>query len=241
MIPVRVSAIIPSAGSGTRMKASLAKQFLPLGGMPVLCHTLSVFERCPAVTEIIVVLSRNDMKLAEETIFKRFPFRKISKVVEGGPSRMASVSLGLKAVSPGAEIVVIHDGCRPFVTEAMITESVAAAKINGGAVVAIPLLDSLKKTVGGRVAGTIPREGLWRAQTPQAFRAAVLREAYEAAIKSSAEATDDASLLERLGMPVAIVNGSEFNIKITVPEDLVMGEMILKRREKESRRGQRIV
>ncbi|MBI1820490.1 MAG: 2-C-methyl-D-erythritol 4-phosphate cytidylyltransferase [Nitrospirae bacterium] len=232
---MRVAAIIPAAGLGTRMNAGLPKQFLSLGGKPVLYHTLAVFNLCPVIDEIVVVLSKADRKLAEEEIILSSPFKKILTFVNGGKERIESVFNGLKAVDPAADFVVIHDGCRPFVTCQIIENSVEAAKETGGAIAGIPLGDTLKKTEQGFIQNTIDRKGVWQAQTPQTFRFSLLREAYEKASSRQISATDDAGLVEQLGHPVKIFPGSVFNIKITVPDDLILGEMIL---QYQKRRGQ---
>lgn len=223
--------MIPAAGFGTRMNAGLSKQFLSIDGKPVLYYTLSVFECSRFINEIVVVLSREDRKLAEETIFSRFSFKKISSLVDGGGERKDSVYNGLKAVQQDTDFVIIHDGCRPFVTEGMIEDSLFAAKETGGAIVALPLRDTLKKEKRGLIEKTVSREGLWQAQTPQTFRYPLLLPAYQSALENNLQATDDAMLLEQMGLPVSLVSGSLFNIKITVPEDLLFAEMILKHRK----------
>ena len=224
---MRVAAVIPAAGLGTRMSAGLPKQFLSLGGKPVLYHTLAVFDLCPVIDEIVVVLSKADRKLVEEKIILSSPFKKILTFVDGGKERIESVFNGLKAVGANTDFVVIHDGCRPFVTGQIIENSVEAAKETGCAIAGLPLGDTLKKTEGGMVQKTVDREGLWRAQTPQTFRYSLLRDAYEKAFSRQIFATDDAGLVEQMGHPVKMFKGSAFNIKITVPEDLILGEMIL--------------
>jgi 2-C-methyl-D-erythritol 4-phosphate cytidylyltransferase len=226
---LRVSAIIPSAGAGTRMNAGISKQFLPLGGKPVLCHALSVFDLHPAVTEIVLVVSNDDRAKAEELVFRKHTFRKVLPLVQGGAKRSESVYQGLKALSSETDYVLVHDGCRPFVTPEMISQTLESALKFGGAVVAVPLRDTLKRAEEQLITETIPRAGLWRAQTPQAFRFSILLKAYEEAMKSGADATDDALLVERLGAEVAIVCGSDLNIKITVPEDMFLAELILMR------------
>jgi 2-C-methyl-D-erythritol 4-phosphate cytidylyltransferase len=228
---LKVAAVIPAAGFGARMKAGLSKQFLPIEGKPVLYYTLSVFESSPFINEIVVVLSREDRKLAEERIFSRFSFKKISSLVDGGSERKDSVYNGLKAVQQDTDFVIIHDGCRPFVTDGMIKDSLSAAKETGGAIVAVPLRDTLKKEKQGYIEKTVSREGLWQAQTPQTFRYQLLLQAYQSALKNKLSVTDDAMLLEQMGLPVSMVPGSLFNIKITLPEDLVLAEMILKHRK----------
>jgi 2-C-methyl-D-erythritol 4-phosphate cytidylyltransferase len=228
---LKVAAVIPAAGFGTRMKSGLSKQFLVLEGKPLLYYTLTVFEQSHLIDEIIVVLSREDRKIAEEKIFSPFLFKKVTTLVEGGTQRRDSVYNGLKAVDQNTDYVVIHDGCRPFVTESMISNSLSAARETGGALVALPVQDTLKRGKGEFIEETVSREGIWRAQTPQTFQYSLILQAYQNAINNDICVTDDAMMVERLGHPVKIVPGSIFNIKITLPEDIILAEMILKRRE----------
>jgi 2-C-methyl-D-erythritol 4-phosphate cytidylyltransferase len=209
------------------MKTALSKQFLTLGGRPVLWHALSVFEASPLIDEIVVVLSAQDREFAEARLFSAHPFRKIRALVEGGPRRSDSVLNGLRSLGSGVELVVIHDGCRPFASEQMIRDTLSAAKETGGAITALPLGDTLKRERADRlIAETVDRKGMWQAQTPQAFRLPLLLQAFQYAAAEKIEATDESMLFEALGLPVRLVTGSPFNIKLTLPEDLALAESI---------------
>jgi 2-C-methyl-D-erythritol 4-phosphate cytidylyltransferase len=219
-------AIIAAAGQGTRMAGKRPKQFLELAGTPILIHTLKAFERCEVIQEIIVVLA------AEETegflaLAKEHELRKIAAVVAGGRSRAESVLNGLQAVdSETAEIVAIHDGVRPFVTSEEVSRTVAAAQLEGAAILVSTPVDTIKEVRAGAVAGTLNRSTIRNALTPQCFNYKLLVRAYEQVDVSDPELTDESSLVERLGARVAIVDGSSRNIKITRKEDLLIGEAI---------------
>ena len=222
-------AIVVAAGSGTRLSGNRPKQFLELGGVPIIIHALRQFERCHAINEIVTVLP------AEETAgflsqAKEFGLQKLSRVVAGGETRAQSVQRGLAVISE-AEIVAVHDGVRPFVTPAEIELVVEAAKASGAAVLVAPVADTIKEVEGERIIRTVPRNQLRRALTPQCFRLDVLRLAYEALDELEAagvEITDESFLVERLGVEILTVEGSTRNIKITREEDLVLAEAILK-------------
>ncbi len=220
---MKVSAIIVSAGKGQRMLKGPKKQFLPLAGKPVLCHTLDRFEACPGIDSIILVVSPEDMTYCMKEIVEKYRYRKVSQVVSGGKTRQDSVKNGIDALSPDVNVVVIHDGVRPFVTGGMIENSIHSAMEKGAAVTAVPVKDTIK--VGGpdgTVQRTLDRNGLWQVQTPQAFKITVIKKAYQKAMQEGFYGTDDASLVERLGLKVHILSGSYSNIKITTPEDLVL-------------------
>jgi 2-C-methyl-D-erythritol 4-phosphate cytidylyltransferase len=221
-------AIIAAAGQGTRMGGKRAKQFLELAGTPIIIHTLRSFELCEAIQEIILVLPAQDtagfLALAEKQ-----RLRKLSQIVPGGTTRAESVLRGLLAVrSATAEIVAVHDGVRPFVTAEEITQTVKAAAVNEAAILVAAVNDTMKEISNGVVVKTLPRADLRRALTPQCFRYELLRRAYEQVDVLDPELTDESSLVERLGVKVAIVEGSGRNIKITGQEDLVLGEAILR-------------
>ncbi|MBA2525903.1 MAG: 2-C-methyl-D-erythritol 4-phosphate cytidylyltransferase [Pyrinomonadaceae bacterium] len=221
-------AIIAAAGQGTRIGGNRAKQFLELAGTPIIIHTLRSFELCEAIQEIILVLPAQDTAdfLA---IGKKHRLRKLSKIVSGGTTRAESVLNGLLAVrSATAQIIAVHDGVRPFVTSDEITKTVKAAEVNEAAILAAGVTDTIKEVSNGMVARTLPRSALRRALTPQCFRFELLRRAYEQVDVLDPELTDESSLVERLGVKVTIVEGSSRNIKITEPEDLVLGEALLK-------------
>lgn len=214
------------------MKAGKSKQYLLLDGKPVLFYTLALFEQSSVIDEIVVVLSRADRDLAEELIFSPYSFKKISSRVDGGKERRDSVFNGLQAVDQKCDYVVVHDGCRPFATDKMIEESVIAAQKFGGAIIALPLRDTLKQEKKDCfIDSTIPREGLWQAQTPQTFRFPLLLQAYQRALEKDLSVTDDSMLVEQMGFPVKLIPGSPLNIKITLPEDLILAEMISNHRK----------
>ena len=221
-------AIIAAAGQGTRMGGKRAKQFLELAGTPIIIHTLRSFELCEAIQEIILVLPAQDtagfLAAAEKP-----RLRKLSKIVPGGTTRAESVLKGLLAVrSATAEIIAVHDGVRPFVTPDEITRTIKAAEQSDAAILVAAVTDTVKEISNGIVARTLPRTALRRALTPQCFRFELLRRAYEQVDVLDPDLTDESALVERLGVKVTIVEGSSRNIKITGPEDLALGEVLLK-------------
>jgi len=221
-------AIIAAAGQGTRMGGNRAKQFLELAGTPIIIHTLRSFELCEAIHEIILVLPAQDTA-GFLAIAEKHRLRKLSKIVPGGTTRAESVLKGLLAVrSATAEIIAVHDGVRPFVTADEITQTVKAAEVNEAAILAAAMTDTIKEVSNGIITKTLPRTALRRALTPQCFRFELLRRAYEQVDVLDPELTDESSLVERLGVKVTIVEGSSRNIKITGPEDLALGEVLLK-------------
>ncbi len=221
-------AIIAAAGQGTRMGGNRAKQFLELAGTPIIIHTLRAFELCEAIQEIILVLPAQDTA-GFLAIAEKHRLRKLSKIVPGGTTRAESVLKGLLAVrSTTAEIVAVHDGVRPFVTGDEITRTVKAAEVNDAAILATAVIDTVKEVSNGTVARTLPRTGLRRALTPQCFRFELLLRAYAQVDLLDPELTDESALVERLGVKVTIVEGSSRNIKITGPEDLALGEVLLR-------------
>ena len=221
-------AIIAAAGQGTRMGGKRAKQFLELAGTPIIIHTLKAFEACEAIQEIILVLPEADLG-DFSALVQPFSFGKLRATVSGGVTRASSVLRGLQAVQLNdADIVAVHDGSRPLVTVAEITETVRAAEKHGAAILAAPLVDTVKEVRHDFVVKTIPRDRLRRALTPQCFRYEILRKAYEQADELDPTLTDESSLMERIGVRVTIVEGSSRNIKITRPEDLVIAEALMK-------------
>lgn len=227
----KCSVIIPAAGQGKRMRAELNKQFLQLQGMPIIVHTLRAFQRCRVIDEIILVVGPGEEPEYRNEYIPRYGLDKIKAIVEGGRERQDSVINGLQAVSEDCDIVLVHDGARPLVTDEEIINSVTAAEDAGAAVVAVPVKDTIKK-VGSEllVEKTLERGLLWQAQTPQTFRYEVFCEATRRAREDGFYGTDDTSLVERLGRRVKIVQGSYENLKITTPEDLILAEAIIKRR-----------
>ena len=210
------------------MGSHTPKQFLTLGGLPVLVHTLRVLEAADSVGEIILVVPEADREFCLQEIVTRHRLSKVNKIVAGGERRQDSVRHGLSAIDGDPDLVLVHDAVRPFLTREMITGVLEQAAKHGAAVVAIPMRDTVKQVGADRlIECTVDRRSLWLAQTPQAFRLALLREAHRKAEQEGFHATDDAQLVERLGHRVALVEGSAENIKITRPEDLAIGEAIL--------------
>jgi len=210
------------------------KQFLTLGGLPLLVHSLRVLEASDAVSAIVLAVPKSEMDYCRRDIVSAHGFKKVQAVVEGGEERQDSVGCGLAAAGAAeADIVLVHDAVRPFLTVDMIARVVAAAAKHGAAIVAIPMRDTVKRAgADGLIDETVDRKPLWLAQTPQAARRALLQEAHRKAQAEGFRGTDEAQLIERLGHRVAIVDGSTENIKITRPEDLMIGEAILAGRQK---------
>ena len=216
------------------MGAPLKKQFLLLGGEPILTRTAGVLQACPEIDALILVVPEGEREFCENQIVTQKGFTKVVAVVAGGAQRQDSVYNGLKCIESNTDVVVVHDGVRPFLTGAMVRETTAMAAGGTSAVVGFPVQDTVK-SVGpnGDVMHTLSRDELWSIQTPQAFPVATLLEAYEEARGDGYYGTDDAALVERIGRPVRVLSGSRNNIKITTPEDLVFGEAILRQLEEE--------
>ena len=226
---MKTVAIIPAGGSGRRLKAGIAKQYLLLDGLPVLVHSLKAFEQALVINEIIVVVPESDIKYVREELIKKNDLKKVTNVIAGGAQRQDSVRNGLAAIDDKCDIVLVHDGVRPFVTEKMINEVVLAAKKDQAASIGVKAKDTIKETQdNGLVVKTVQRQNIWLTQTPQAFPFAVLKKAYEAAQSDNYYGTDDASLVERIGIKVKMIAGSYDNIKITTPEDLIIAEALLR-------------
>jgi len=220
------------------MEAAIPKQFLMLGDVPLLLHSLQVFERAGSISQIILVVPKDERERTLSEIITRYGLKKVAKVVAGGETRQESVYHGLKETDPEAEVVVVHDAVRPFVTEDLIERSIEAAQTSGGAIVAVPMKETVKQ-VGpdGHILHTVDRAQLWLAQTPQTFHRALLMEGYRKAEYDGFHATDEAAVMERLGQKVAIVPGRWDNIKITTPEDFQMAEAILAGRRNAAQAG----
>jgi 2-C-methyl-D-erythritol 4-phosphate cytidylyltransferase len=228
---MRVVAIIPAAGAGRRMGSAVEKQFLPLRGIPILAHTLRVFEQSPEVGGIVLVVAPQQRQALESEVLVPHPCEKLLRVIDGGPERQDSVANGIRAIPLDSELVVVHDGVRPLVSVDLLEEVLEAAHHHGAAIAAIPAGDTVKQAENQKVVATLKRETIWLAQTPQAFHANLLRRAYEKAAQDRVIVTDDAALVERIGAAVHLVRGSPENIKVTTPSDLVVAEAILTQRE----------
>ena len=227
MSQVRCAVVVPAAGRGRRMGGDTPKQFLPLDGEPVLRRTLRALAACPEVEEIVPVLPPDWLERGAALLGP--PGGKVRRAVAGGATRQASVQAGLQALGPRPRVILVHDGVRPLVTPALVREAAALAARGLCAVVGLPLHDTVKRVdAGGTVLETPPREQLWTVQTPQAFPSDLLRRALERAAALGVTATDEAGLVERMGVPVRVVPGSPWNVKITSPEDLRLAEVILR-------------
>jgi len=226
---MKADAVIVSAGKGQRFMEGRKKQFHLLSGKPILAHTLDKFETCPLIHSILLVVGQEDMDYCMKEIIEKYHLRKISQIVPGGKRRQESVKNGIDVLSKDAEVVVIHDGVRPFVTKAMIEGSIQLAIRFGAVVVAMPVKETIKMAHSdGTVLKTLDRESLWQIQTPQTFQANLIKEAYHRATENGFIGTDDASLVEQLGVKVHILPGSYTNIKITTKEDLMLAHLFLK-------------
>jgi len=225
----KVSALILSAGQGKRMGGRVSKQLLEIEGRPLLAYTLAKFHEHPLIEDIIVVTRAEEMSYCQEEIIEKYNFTKVKKVVLGGKERQDSVYQGLLALAPETKWVVVHDGVRPLVTSEVITRVLNTALAKGSAIAAVPAKDTIKMVSDEQmVLKTLPRQTLWHVQTPQVFKKEILVRAYEEASASSLTATDDASLVEHLGVPVFVVQGDYNNLKITTPEDLIIFREMLR-------------
>lgn len=215
----RAVAVIPAGGLGARLGTRTPKQFLRLGSAPMLLTTVRHVARHPAVRAIVVAAPGPQVERTRRLLAARRGRASLA-VVPGGPTRQASVWLAMQALPEDAEIIVVHDAVRPFVTRRLMDAVLRAAVETGAAICALPIAETVKRVRDGVVETTIDRAGLWAVQTPQAFRAELLREAHEKARRDGVVGTDDAMLVERLGHPVRVVPGSEANLKITTTKDL---------------------
>ena len=222
------TAVIVAAGKGKRMGTEISKQFLPLGGKEILAHTVEKFEKAKKIRDIILVTGEDSLQDVQE-MAQEYGWEKIRSVVAGGKERQDSVWNGLQEVSEDTEIVLIHDGVRPFVTEDILNGSIEMALKMGGCVAGVPAKDTIKVCNRENIAVATPdRSTLWQIQTPQTFRRERIIKAYEQAKADGFMGTDDASLAEHGGDPVKVIMGSYRNIKITTKEDLLIGEAFLK-------------
>ncbi|MBI5463386.1 MAG: 2-C-methyl-D-erythritol 4-phosphate cytidylyltransferase [Ignavibacteriales bacterium] len=226
----RVIAIVPAAGSGSRLGGAVKKQFLQLHGKPIIVHTLQQFEHCAEVDEIAVAVPEPAITDMEQLV-RRFRLHKVSKVVAGGAKRQDSVAHVLKTLDlKDTDILLVHDGVRPFVQRKKIVELIKACREHRVAVLAVQPKDTIRRSRGGGFFDqTLDRSALWMIQTPQAFTAGILQKAFARAAKDRFYSTDEAALTERLGIHAKIVEGTYDNIKITTREDLELAGLIFER------------
>ncbi len=239
---MKVFVVIPAAGFGTRMSAVAAglktksKQFFELQGTPILVHTLRKFDECEQVTEIVVALRANEAA-GFQALIAHEHFRKPIRVVEGGEHRQDSVANALRSLEAADDdIVLVHDAVRPFVDQETILGVIAGVQKYGAVIAGIPAIDTVKQVErtadGAVVVATVPRERMVMAQTPQGFRFALLKKAFDEALADGFQGTDEASLIERAGGTVHVVMGSPRNIKITTPADLEVAELYISQDER---------
>ena len=223
------SLIVVGGGAGKRMKSKTPKIFLSLAGKPILMRTLSVFREVRGISEVVLVLPRGKIERVIKDYGIQLMGLGVKKIASGGATRQESVCRGLEMVDEQARLILVHDAARPLVTPREVRAVMRAAHKSGAALLGVPVRDTLKKVSsrGGKVKGTVAREGLWRAQTPQVARSDWLYRAHEKG--AGKDATDDCELLEMIGKKVVMVEGSERNIKITAPEDVVLAEMLLEK------------
>lgn len=229
-----ISAIVVAGGKGTRMNMEKSKQYIEICGVPVLARTLKTFEDCSYIDEIIIVVNSDDMFYCKQNIVDEYAISKVKVLAAGGVQRQNSVYNGLCEVCNNADIVIIHDGARPFVKEQTIIDCIEAAVEYGVSTAAVPVKDTIKSAdEDGFVDKTLERSVLWAIQTPQAFEYDIIKKAHDKAIIEGFTGTDDTVLSERLGVRTRLVMGSYENIKITTREDLLFGEAIINKEENE--------
>lgn len=218
-----------AAGYGRRMGTEKKKQFLMLGNIPIIVHSLRKFQNSNLINEIVLVVPADEVAFCENRIVNYYDISKVKKIVSGGEKRQDSVFNGLQNVSQETNLVMVHDGVRPFLTSHIIEASIKQAGVKKAVIAAIPVKDTLKKISKERIiTEDIDRHSLWRVQTPQVFQKEILTRAYEKAHQDGFYGTDESTLVTRLGIPVHVVAGSELNIKITTKEDMVLAESIFR-------------
>lgn len=231
---MQVFVILPAAGLGTRMAAAQPKQFLELNGLPILIHSLRAFAQVSRVTGIYVAVRPTEMERVQSQIAE-YGYQDKVRIVEGGDTRQDSVANALAALPcSGEDLVLVHDAVRPLIDPATVDRTIDAVVKHGAAIVGLPAVDTIKQVErtadGAIITATIPREYIVHAQTPQGFRCDLLRKAFAEAVADGFIGTDEASVVERSGAPVAVVPGSAVNLKITQPGDLQLAEFYLKYR-----------
>ena len=219
------SVIIVAAGSGKRMKAGINKQFLLIDGKEILAHTIDKFYNCDEIGEIIVCVKENEEEMLKEKIISKYGYKDI-KIAYGGKERQDTIKNGLEKLDEDSEIVLIHDGARPFIEDEIIKNAISETKEHGATVVGVPVKDTIKIVKDGKITDTPDRSIVWAAQTPQSFKREIVEVSYKNAYEKGIYGTDDAMLAEYAGYEVHMVKGSYDNIKITSPEDMGFAESI---------------
>lgn len=223
------TAIILAAGKGARMNAGMNKQFIRLNGKPLLAHTLEAFQSCNAINSIILVAGKEELQLCKEQILDAYGFDKVDKLIPGGNERQQSVYNGIRSLED-CSIVVIHDGARPVLSEGIIEKCIEGAKIYGAVSAGMPAKETVKILNEENFVEYTPERGrVWVTQTPQAFKRDIIEKAHEMANIKGISGTDDAYLVENMGIKVKMIKGSYENIKVTTSEDIIIAEAIMKR------------
>ena len=224
-----VAAIVVAGGTGSRLKSKVHKPFVRLAGRPLLAWTLGAIEKVSRVSRIVLVVHPDDIKAAAGLV-RRAKLRKVAMIVPGGTTRMESVANGLKALPEDTSWVAVHDGARPLIAPEIFERTIVAARQYGAAIVAVPVVPTIKSAKDGWVTGTLDRRSLWAVQTPQIFDRRLLSQAHKEGKMRGLQATDDAALVESFGRKVWVVEGAHANIKVTTPEDVVIAEALLKQK-----------
>jgi len=230
MVNMKIVALIAAAGKGKRMNSRTNKPFIPISGKPILAYTIEKFEKCKLIDKIYLLVNPEEKDICHKNIILKYNFFKVQELVDGGETRQDSIYNGLKALDKDTDIVVIHDGARPLVETSTIRDSIEKAQEYGAAIAVIPIKDTVKKSENNFfIDKTLNREKIWRAQTPQTFKYDIILPAYHQAYKDKYLATDDAAIVERYGHKVKLIIGSEENIKITTPFDIIIANIFLKK------------
>lgn len=224
-----VSVIIAAAGMSNRMGSKINKQFIAIDNKPILAHTLESFESCSYIDEIILVSKEEEVDYCRKEIVKKYGFKKVTKIIRGGKERQDSIYNGILALDERTDIVLTHDGARPFVRRENIIDGIEGVIEHGACVIGVPVKDTMKVVDEGKEVHHTPKRSLiWAAQTPQCFWVDLIKKGYEYAMDEGIVGTDDSSLVEKMGYPVKMIMGNYDNIKITTPEDLIIAESLLK-------------
>ncbi len=225
---MRTLAIILAGGAGKRMGAATNKQFLLIDNKPIIVHTLEIFENCRSIDSIFLVVNQKDLPVIQKEILETYRFKKVTKLVIGGRLRQDSVRNGLEAIEGQCDIVVIHDGARPFVSPSFIEKGIFLMEMFDAVIPGLPAKDTIKAvSKEGFVSKTLPRDSLWQVQTPQTFKYELIVKAYREGMAKKLYGFDDATFIEHLGKKVKVIEGSPYNMKITTPEDLIIAQGIL--------------
>ncbi|MCK5826307.1 MAG: 2-C-methyl-D-erythritol 4-phosphate cytidylyltransferase [Desulfuromusa sp.] len=229
---MQATVLIPAAGTGRRMGETVSKQYLELAGKPILAHTLALFENHPLIDNIYPIVLPNDISYCQQQIIDRYGFSKVRKLVAGGPTRQDSVKNGLDALAEDGfdqphRPIIIHDGARPLFDCKQLSTLIDIVCQTGACTIGVPVKDTIKNVENNKITGSPDRNRLWQAQTPQGFQYQLIKEAFDQSTVDGFIATDDASLLERLGYQVQMLEGDYRNIKVTTPEDILIAVALL--------------